>query len=105
MGKIVIVAYRPKPGKESTLIKIIREHVPLLKKEGLVTEREPFIMQASDKTIIEVFEWKSAEAIAAAHTNTTVQKLWERFSDACDYVPAHTVKEFSDLFAEFKPVI
>jgi hypothetical protein len=34
--------------------------------------------QASDGTVIEVFEWKSQEAIAAAHTNPVVQKMWEK---------------------------
>jgi hypothetical protein len=34
--------------------------------------------QASDGTVIKVFEWESQEAIAAAHTNPVVQKMWEK---------------------------
>ena len=65
----MIVAYRPKPGKETELLKLVHSRVPTLRKEGLVTDREPIIMRARDGTIIEVSEWKSQEAIDAAHKN------------------------------------
>jgi quinol monooxygenase YgiN len=67
-GVIVIVAYRPKPGKETDLLELVRNRVPTLRKEGLVTDRKPTIMRARDGTIIEVSEWKSPEAIDAART-------------------------------------
>jgi hypothetical protein len=53
-GVIVIVGYRPKPGKESELLELVRNRVPTLRNEGLVTERVPTIMRAHDGTIIEV---------------------------------------------------
>jgi hypothetical protein len=34
---IIIVAYKPKPGKEAELQQLTREHVPLLRSEGLAT--------------------------------------------------------------------
>ena len=63
-GVIVIVAYRPKPGKEKETLELVRSRVPTLRKEGLVTDRAPTIMRARDGTIIEVSEWKSNEAIS-----------------------------------------
>lgn len=39
MGRIVIVAYRPKPGKADALKYLTRAHVARLRKEGLVTDR------------------------------------------------------------------
>jgi hypothetical protein len=45
-GVIVIVAYRPKPGKEKELIELVRNRVPTLRKEDLVTDRAPIIMCA-----------------------------------------------------------
>jgi hypothetical protein len=45
-GVIVIVAYRPKPGKETELLELVRSRVPTLRKENLVTGREPTIMRA-----------------------------------------------------------
>jgi hypothetical protein len=104
MGIMVIVAYRPLPGKESRLLELTKEHVPILRGQGLATERPAYAMRSADGTIIEVFEWKSREAIAAAHTNPEVLKMWERYGEACEYVPLTSVKESSDLFAWFEPI-
>jgi len=52
-GIIVIVAYRPKPGRESETLDLVGSRVPVLRKEGLVTDRAPTIMRARDGTIIE----------------------------------------------------
>ena len=83
-GVIVIVAYRPKPGKESETLDLVRSRVPTLRKEALVTERTPIIMRARDSTIIEVSEWKSQEAIQAAHKNPNVLAMWNSFFEVCD---------------------
>jgi len=47
MGVVVIVAYRPKPGKENDLIDLVRSRVPTLRKENLVTDRVPTIMRSA----------------------------------------------------------
>ncbi|WP_121812741.1 hypothetical protein [Mucilaginibacter kameinonensis] len=104
MGQIVIVAYKPKPGKEEALKQLMKTHLPRLKQEGLVTDRESIIMEATDGTIIEVFEWLSTEAIANAHSNKAVQQMWGEYAEVCDYVPLNMLKETNDMFAGFKPV-
>lgn len=101
---IVIVAYRPKPGKEAELLELVRNRVPVLRKEGLVTDRAPGIMRARDGTIIEVSEWKSREAIEAAHQNANVREMWNRFFELCDCVPLNTLEEASEMFAGFEPI-
>ena len=73
MGMYAIVAYRPKKGKEKLLWEVLKDHVPILRKERLVTDRPPCLMRAADGTFVEVFEWKSAAAIEAAHENPAVQ--------------------------------
>jgi len=103
-GVCVIVAYRPKPGKEQELLAIVRTRVPSLRKEGLVTDRVPVLMRAKDGTLIEVSEWKSHEAIDAAHKNPTVLAMWDKFFALCDCVPLKTVPESSEMFAGFEPV-
>jgi len=103
-GVCVIVAYRPKPGKEQELLAIVRSRVPTLRKEGLVTDRVPVSMRAKNGTLIEVSEWKSREAIDAAHKNPTVLALWDRFFAVCDCVPLQTLPESSEMFAGFEPV-
>src|ERR1700743_550100 len=56
MGKTVIVAYKPKPGKADELKALMKTHLPRLKAEGLVRDKESYIMEAADGTIVEVFE-------------------------------------------------
>lgn len=103
-GVIVIVAYRPKPGKESETLDLVRSRVPALRKEALVTDRTPIIMCARDGTIIEVSEWKSQEAIDAAHKNQNVLAMWNRFFAVCDCVPLNTLPESAEMFAGFEPI-
>lgn len=103
-GICVIVAYRPKPGKEAELLALVRSRVSILQKEGLATNRLPTIMRARDGTIIEVSEWKSQEAIEAAHKNETVWKMWNKFFELCDCVPLKTLAETEEMFAGFEPV-
>jgi quinol monooxygenase YgiN len=103
-GVVVIVAYRPKPGKENELIDLVRSRVPTLRKEGLVSDRVPTIMRSRDGTIIEVSEWKSREAIDAAHKNPNVLAMWNKFFAICDCIPLNALAEASELFAGFEPI-
>jgi hypothetical protein len=61
-------------------------------------------MRSADGTIIEVFEWKSAEAIAAAHQNLVWQAMCARYADACEYIRLENLSESKNMFAEFDPV-
>jgi quinol monooxygenase YgiN len=103
-GIVVIVAYRPKAGKEAELLEVVRARVPALRKEGLVTDRAPVIMRAKDGTIIEVSEWKSQQAIEEAHKNPRVLALWDKFFAVCDCVPLNTLAEAETMFAGFEPI-
>jgi quinol monooxygenase YgiN len=90
--RIVIVAYRPKPGKENELKQLALEHYAILKN------------QEKDGTIVEVFEWKSRAAIEQAHTNQAVLQMWEQYNQVCDYIPFGKVDESASLFSEFTPL-
>jgi quinol monooxygenase YgiN len=103
-GVVSIVAYRPKAGKENELLDLVRNRVPTLRKEGLVTDRVPTIVRSRDGTIVEVSEWKSQEAIDAAHKNPNVLAMWEKFFAICDCVPLKTLPETDDMFAGFTPI-
>ena len=103
-GVCVIVAYRPKPGKEAELLELVRQRVPTLRAEDLVTDRPPTIMRSRDGTIIEVSEWKSRAAIEAAHQNPNVLAMWDKFFLLCDCVPLNTLPEAKEMFAGFEPL-
>jgi hypothetical protein len=104
MGRIVIVAYKPKPGCSDDLQTLCREHVPILRQEGLATSREPILAVAADDIVVEIFEWVSADAIESAHNNVRVQQMWARFGSVCDYIPIGSVREATKLFSEFTPL-
>jgi hypothetical protein len=104
MGRTVIVVYRPKKGKDQELYQLLKKHLSVLKKENLVTDRKPYVMKSSEGIFVEVFEWKSKEAIKAAHTNAAVGALWGEFSEVCEYDAAVNVKEFHNLFSEFETI-
>ena len=100
---VVIVAYRPKPGKDAELLQLTRKHVPLLRAEGLATERPVIACQAKDGTVVEVFEWV-AGGTERAHSNPAVLALWKRYAEACDILPLTSLAEASSMFASFSPI-
>lgn len=98
----MIVAYQPNTGCEQQLIDLVSQHVPLLRELGLATDRPTSVMRSANGTIVEVFEWVSADAIAAAHRDPSVQKLWAQFTAICEYRPISEVPEAGELFSEFE---
>ena len=104
MGRFVIVAYKPKPGKEQQLLAAVRKHLQVLQAEQLVTDKPPYVMRAGDGTVIEVFEWRSVEAIQQAHESPAVQALWGEFAESCEYTPLSKLPEAQQMFAEFDAV-
>jgi len=100
---VVIVAYRPKPGKEAELLQLTREHVPILRAEGLATERPVVACRAADGTVVEVFEW-AAGGVVRAHSNAAVLALWGRYAEACEIVPLTSLGEAAQMFASFVPI-
>jgi hypothetical protein len=102
MGSIAVACYRPRPGCEQALEELVRNHLPPLRAEGLVTDRASIVMRAADGTIIEVFEWVSKEAIAGAHSNPVVLDLWKKFEAACFYEIPSNLPEFQTMFAHFE---
>lgn len=104
MGRIVIACYKPKPGKEAELDKLMETHVDRLRKEELVTDRASIIMKSGTGTVVEIFEWKSKEAIEKAHSNVVVQKMWQEFAEVCEYEIPVNIEEFGNMFSEFQPV-
>ena len=103
-GHISIACYKPKEGKEEGLLQAVKNHLPVLLKEGLVTDRKSIVMRSKNGTIVEVFEWKSSNSIENAHKNPAVGELWKIFNEVCTYEKLQTLEEIKDMFAGFEPV-
>jgi hypothetical protein len=104
MGSISVACYKPRPGCGQALLELVRNHLPPLRAQGLVTDRAPIVMRAANGTIIEIFEWTSQEAIASAHTNSAVLDLWKRFEAVCWYETPANLLEFQNMFSHFEAV-
>lgn len=104
MSVMVIACYRPKPGKDEELISLVKEHLPVLRAEGLVAEGPSLCGRAKDGTIVEIFTWKSQEAIDSAHENPQVTGLWGKFAEVCEYVTISDVDGAKDLFTPLTPL-
>ena len=104
MGVMVMALFRPKPGKEADLMACMRDHLPVLRAQGLATDRATTILRARDGTLVEIFEWMSQAAIDAAHTNPEVGKLWARYEQCCDYVTLADLREAKEMFPGFELV-
>ena len=104
MGRIVIATLRPKEGKLEELKQVLNDRLPLLRRLGLVTERENITMQALDGTILDVSEWVDDHAIDRAHETPEVLELWERFEACCEYVDLGSLAEVNSPFPTFDAV-
>jgi hypothetical protein len=82
MGNMVIALFRPKPDKAADLMACMRDHLPVLRAQGLATDRSSVVLRAVDGTLLEIFEWVSQDAIDAAHGNPAGLALWQRYA-AC----------------------
>jgi len=102
MGRVVIAAFKPKPAMQQQLLAVVEKHWRILQAQSLVTDRPRYAMQSADGTVVEVFEWRSPEAIEQAHHNPAVLALWAEFEAACDYVPVCALPESQHPFSEFQ---
>lgn len=101
MGIVIIAAYRPKDGAEAEFEKTLAEHIPTLRQQNLLTDRPEVRMRTEDGVFLELFEWRSQDAIREAHVSEVVQRIWENLDAVCDYVPLADLPESSDRFAHF----
>jgi quinol monooxygenase YgiN len=98
---IAIACYRPHPGKEAELQELIKRHIPTLREEGLVTDREPLLLKAADGTFLEIFEWKSDEAKNEAHSSQAVLEIWEAMGKIADFPSLSELEEAKRPFPNF----
>jgi quinol monooxygenase YgiN len=99
-----MATYRPHEGKETAFQTVLDKHIPTLRAEGLITDSPTLLLKSENGTLIEIFEWKSSEAIDAAHQNAAVQVIWNEMMEIADFPPLSTLPEAGRPFADFRPV-
>ncbi|WP_349407711.1 hypothetical protein [Pseudalkalibacillus sp. SCS-8] len=101
-SSFAIALYQPKEGKKDELLKIIEDHTPLLRREGLITEFEPVLLKSENGTYLELFQWKSIAAKDAAHQSEQVMTLWEKMMEVADMKQLSSLSEADQLFPNFE---
>jgi quinol monooxygenase YgiN len=80
-SEVVICTYRIKRRREAAFLKILSRHWPTLRRLGLATRQPATVYRGADKSkktfFIEIFTWKSGEAMEAAHQSPEVMAVWE----------------------------
>lgn len=104
MGQISIAAFKPKPGKDADLLKVIDDRLPLLRRLGMATDRAEVRCRSNDGVILTISEWSSQEAIDRAHKTPEVLALWNRFWACCEFVKLDAIAESHDAFATFDAI-
>lgn len=104
-AEIVMAVYRPKPGKGDEMAALIEKHVPVLRAEGLATDREPIVVRSKkDGTFVEIFEWDTADSARKAHEIPAVQEIWGAMEQIADFLTLGDLEEAPARFAHFDPV-
>jgi len=105
MGRIVIVAYRPRSGREKALDSLMRRHHGRLRSDGLVIDRPPMLMRAADGTLVEIFEWSAADPATAPSTDARVQQMWSELAEIADAVALRDLPEAAQFGAGFDSLL
>jgi hypothetical protein len=103
VGEMVIAAYRPKPGGEEALRALIREHLPALRRCGLVTDR-PALLLRGETAYLEIFEGVSREAASKAHETEEVARIWGAMAEVATFPALGELEEAGGRFPHFAVV-
>lgn len=102
--EIVFALYHPHEGRDGELEALLGEHLPVLRRLELVTDRPSILVKAKNRTYIEIFEWRSKEAAGVAHEHPEVARVWEAMGRIADFPGLDSLEEAAGKFPHFEPV-
>jgi hypothetical protein len=103
-GQIVFALYRPHPGQDAALRRLIARHVPALRRLELVTDRPTMLVRAGDGTYVEIFEWVSETAARTAHDHPDIAEIWDGMEAVADFATLASLTEAQKPFTHFEPI-
>jgi|SRR5690606_20077694 len=84
----VLCIYRPRKGTEDEFLSLVEKHWPTLEKASLVTGEPARVWRGSSRggatVFIELYTWKDADAVQAAHHTPELMKVWEPMGALCE---------------------
>jgi hypothetical protein len=104
MHHIALILYSPRKGREQELIEMLQHNIPVMRKLGLVTDREQILAGTKDGSIIQIFEWKSQDSQEQAMAHPVVQEMWLKAGNISEFQKPAAVAEFNEVFSMFKTI-
>ena len=95
-AETAICTYKVKPGKAKEFEALLARHWPTLRKLDLVTGDPAVVYRGlpagpgkdrhavGPSTFVEIFTWKDAKAVEAAHHSPELMKIWEPMGQLCE---------------------
>ncbi len=102
MGILVICSYRIRRDRRADALRLLKEHVPLLRRHGLITGRPAIQGKGAADTVVEIFEWESAEKSRQAPSIPEIAAHWKAMAEAMNFTPLALLPEAQRPFANFK---
>jgi hypothetical protein len=102
--EITVALYRPMAGKDAELSQLIAEHIPVLRKLELITERPSVLFKSNNGTYIEIFEWRAADSAFKAEQHPEVAQIWEAMAKIAELPTIGSLEESKFHFPQFEPV-
>ena len=100
-GRLAIAMYKPRAGKAEDLKRILIDHLPTLRQYELITAHAAYMVESSDGTIIEIFEWTHEDAKNHAHEHPAIRTIWGKMEGICDFPSLKDLPESKTPFPNF----
>lgn len=105
---VVLALYQVAKENEKALLKLLPKKRRYFLKTGYATKRLPILLRSREnpEIFIEIFEWKSQEAVAKAHQGPKVRAIWDEMDKLCKRIGQglNEIPEFATPFPHFDPV-
>lgn len=104
MAKIALIVYKPWKDKSKELIDSLLANIPVMRKLGLVTDREQIVAQSKDGCIIQIFEWREEASEEQAMAHPVVQEMWMKVSKMSEFKKPMDIAEFQEQLSKFDTI-
>jgi hypothetical protein len=84
--ELVLAAYRPRPGRDEELVRLLHDDVATLRRRGDATARPAPLIRTERGELLVVLVWASEHAVGDAHEDPEVVELWRRKDQLAEYI-------------------
>lgn len=100
-GILAFAVYKPKEGKTEELLPILDRHIEILREKNYITEKDDYLVKASNGYLVEIFAWKSKDSIDAVHKDPDIIAIWEKMGELGEFGNMNDLPESGKVFPNF----